>query len=136
MKKYSKPTISVKYYCTEDFCSSISSCDYWSCLVNSNQHEYVADLENYSSLSELLNALKNNTYGYCTYSYSGTTYYIWTSSYNASESTDGSALSLLQTILGITKDEYGELSGDWLTYIENGMVHFTSGVTSAAVYSS
>ena len=136
MKKYSKPTISVKYYCAENFGAGISTCDYWSCLVNSNQHEYVGSLTSYNDLDGLLSALKSGDYGYCTYPYEGTTYYIWTSSYSASESTNSSALSLLQTILGITGNEYGELSGDWLTYVVSGMVHFSSSVSTETVYSS
>ena len=126
MKKYSKPTISVKYYCTEDFCSSISTCDYWSCLVNSNQHEYVGNLNYYESLSDLLSDLSNGDYGYCTYTYGGTTYYIWTSSYSASESTDGAQLEILKSIVGV----------DYESYIKSGKIHFTSSVTESTVYSS
>ena len=130
---YIKPVAEIERFCMIE---SISSCDYWSCLVNSNQHERVSGLSNLESLSALLSALGDGEYGYCTVTYEGTVYYVWTSSYESGESTDSGALTLLQSILGISRDDYGQLSGDWLIYVRSGMVHFTTGVTENTVYYS
>lgn len=130
---YIKPVAEIKRFCMIE---SISSCDYWSCLVNSNQHEYTGGLTKYSNLGDLLSGLQLGNYGYVVCEYNNTTYYIWTSNYESTENTDGDSLTLLQSILGITRSDTGELSGDWLTYVQSGMVHFTTGVTESTVHSS
>lgn len=130
---YIKPVAEIKRFCVIE---SISSCDYWSCLVNSNQHEYTSGLAQYSGLSDLLSALQSENYGYVIYTYNGTTYYIWTSSYESTESTDQSYAQLLESILGITNNGSGSMSGEWASYMQAGQVHFTTSVTEDSVYSS
>ena len=130
---YIKPVAEIERFCMIE---SISSCDYWSCLVNSNQHEYTGGLTKYSSLSDLLDALKSGDYGYVIYTYNDATYYIWTSSYESAESTNQSYAQLLESILGITNDGSGQMSGAWANYMKAGQVHFTTNVTESSVYNS